>query len=70
MIETLWARIGPTLLNLYPEYAQNRRGVHNHMVAIEALIDKDPAGVRAAIENDIREGYRKLRNAVSVTDEL
>jgi hypothetical protein len=26
--------------------------------------------VRAAIENDIREGYRKLRNAVSVTDEL
>lgn len=39
------------------------------MVAIEALIDKDPAGV-AAIENDIREGYRKLRNAVSVTDEL
>ncbi|MBS3695799.1 GntR family transcriptional regulator, partial [Rhodococcus qingshengii] len=37
MIETLWARIGPTLLNLYPEYAQNRQGVHNHMVAIEAL---------------------------------
>jgi DNA-binding GntR family transcriptional regulator len=39
------------------------------MVAIEALVDKDPAGVRAAIENDIREGYRKLRNAVSMTDE-
>ncbi|MFK3691015.1 GntR family transcriptional regulator [Agrobacterium tumefaciens] len=70
MIETLWARIGPTLLNLYPEYAQNRQGVHNHMVAIEALIDKDPAGVRAAIENDIREGYRKLRNAASITDQL
>ncbi len=63
MIETLWARIGP-------EYAQNRQGVHNHMVAIEALIDKDPAGVRAAIENDIREGYRKLRNAAAITDQL
>lgn len=63
MIESLWVRIGPTLLNLYPEYAQHRHGVHNHMVAIEALADRDPTGVRAAIENDIREGYRKLRSA-------
>lgn len=66
MIESLWVRIGPTLLNLYPEYAEHRQGVHNHMVAIDALADRDPAGVRAAIENDIREGYRKLREAAPV----
>lgn len=67
IIETLWVRIGPTLINLYPEYAENRQGVHNHTVAIEALTEKDPTGVRAAIENDIREGHRKLREAAPTT---
>lgn len=61
MIESLWVRIGPTLLNLYPEFAETRSGVHNHVVVIEALIEKDPISVRAAFENDIRDGYRKLR---------
>lgn len=63
MIETLWLRIGPTLHDLYPEFANERFGVHNHEVAMEALEDRDGAGVRAAMENDIRDGYRRLKRA-------
>ncbi len=51
----------PTLLNLYPEFAETRSGVHNHLVVIEALTEQDPISVKAAFENDIRDGYRKLR---------
>ncbi|WP_457587887.1 GntR family transcriptional regulator [Ensifer canadensis] len=63
MIETLWLRIGPSLHNLYPEFAKERFGVHNHEVAMEALQERDGASVRAAIENDIRDGYRRLKRA-------
>lgn len=63
MIETLWLRIGPSLHDLYPEFAKERFGVHNHEVAMEALEERDGAGVRAAMENDIRDGYRRLRRA-------
>lgn len=63
MIETLWLRIGPSLHNLYPEFAKERFGVHNHEVAMEALEDRDGASVRAAMENDIRDGYRRLKRA-------
>lgn len=63
MIETLWLRIGPSLHNLYPEFAKERFGVHNHEVAMEALEERDGASVRAAMENDIRDGYRRLRRA-------
>lgn len=63
MIETLWLRIGPSLHDLYPEFAKERFGVHNHEVAMEALEERDGASVRAAMENDIRDGYRRLRRA-------
>ncbi|NVD39758.1 GntR family transcriptional regulator [Ensifer sp. HO-A22] len=63
MIETLWLRIGPSLHDLYPEFAKERFGVHNHEVAMEALEERDGPGVRAAMENDIRDGYRRLRRA-------
>ncbi|MEK1949326.1 MAG: GntR family transcriptional regulator [Ensifer adhaerens] len=63
MIETLWLRIGPSLHDLYPEFAKERFGVHNHEVAMEALEERDGAAVRAAMENDIRDGYRRLRRA-------
>lgn len=64
MIETMWLRIGPSFNDLYPEFAQTRQGVSNHLWAIRGLQDKDPAAVRAAIENDIRSGYRRLSSYV------
>lgn len=63
MIESLWLRIGPSLHNLYPEFAEEKYGVHNHEVAMEALEERDAASLRAAMENDIRDGYRRLKRA-------
>ncbi|MCY1746389.1 GntR family transcriptional regulator [Ensifer sp. SL37] len=60
-IETLWLRTGAAFHDLYPEFAENRFGVHNHLAAIESLVIGDAEGVRAAIESDIRDGYRRLR---------
>lgn len=63
MIESLWLRIGPSLHNLYPEFAEEKYGVRNHELAIEALEERDGASLRAAMENDIRDGYRRLKRA-------
>jgi DNA-binding GntR family transcriptional regulator len=64
MIESLWVRIGPSLNNLYPEFATSRVGVSNHMEAMAGLETNDPARVQAAIEKDIRDGYRRLATLV------
>jgi DNA-binding GntR family transcriptional regulator len=63
MIETLWLRIGASFNDLYPEFAEAKYGIHNHMAAIEGLAEHDGATVRAAIESDIRDGYRRLKKA-------
>lgn len=63
MIEGAWLRVGPSLYDLYPEFAEEKYGVRNHQLAIESLEDKDGASLRAAFENDIRDGYRRLRQA-------
>jgi len=65
MIEGLWLRIGPSLYNLYPEFAEEKYGVRNHEMAMEALAERDGAALRAAFESDIRDGYRSLRRAAS-----
>ncbi|TKT75659.1 GntR family transcriptional regulator [Aquamicrobium sp. LC103] len=62
-IETLWLRIGASFNDLYPEFAEAKYGVHNHMAAIEGLLERDGAAVRAAIESDIRDGYRRMKKA-------
>lgn len=64
MIEPQWLRVGPSFYGLYPEFAQARYGVRNHEMVIEALIENDGDALRAAIENDIRDGYRRLRQAL------
>ncbi|WP_192178613.1 GntR family transcriptional regulator [Mesorhizobium amorphae] len=64
MIESQWLRIGPSFNGLYPEFAIKRQGVANHQWALRGLKDRDPATVRAAIENDLRDGYRRLSNLV------
>ena len=56
----MWLRIGPSFNGLYPEFAQSRRGVSNHLAAIKGLRRRDPEAVRAAMENDIRDGYRRF----------
>lgn len=63
-IEALWLRIGASFNHLYPEFAQTKFGVHNHMSAMEGLREKDGPAVRAAMENDIRDGYRRLKGAL------
>ncbi|MBB4192978.1 DNA-binding GntR family transcriptional regulator [Rhizobium aethiopicum] len=62
-IEALWLRVGASFHDLYPEFAEVKYGVRNHMAAIEGLVDKDPSAVRAAMENDIRDGFRRLKKA-------
>lgn len=64
LIEAQWLRIGPYLNDLYPEFAITRQGVSNHQWAMRGLRDRDPATVRAAIENDLRDGYRRLSSLV------
>lgn len=64
LIEAQWLRVGPSFYGLYPEFAEARHGVRNHEMVIEALTDRDGGGLRAAFENDIRDGYRRLRLAV------
>jgi len=64
LIESQWLRIGPSLNDLYPDFAIHRRGVSNHQWAIRGLKDRDAATVRAAIENDLRDGYRRLSKLV------
>lgn len=64
IIESLWLRIGPTLNRLYPEFAISKRGVANHHWAIRGLQDRDGLTVRAAIENDLRDGYKLLSEVV------
>jgi len=64
MIEPLWLKVGPSFYRLYPEFAEARHGVRNHEMVIEALHDRDGGALRAAIENDIRDGYRRLRQAL------
>lgn len=63
IIESLWLRIGPSLHDLYPEFAQTRNGVRNHEVAMEALGEHDAPNLRAAMETDIRDGFRSMRKA-------
>lgn len=68
MIEAQWLRVGPSFYGLYPRFAEERQGVRNHQMAIEALIDRDRGALRAAFENDIREGYRQLRSAIDTRE--
>ncbi len=67
-IETLWLRIGPSFHDLYPEFAIQKYGVHNHEVVIESLREGDCETVRAAFINDIRDGYRRLKQAIQARE--
>lgn len=65
MIESLWLRIGPSLNALYPDFATNRKGVSNHLRVMTALKANHGAEARAAIEQDIHDGYARLSRYVA-----
>jgi DNA-binding GntR family transcriptional regulator len=60
MIESLWLRVGPSFHDLYPEFATTRKGVSNHMAAMDGLRRRNGAKVRKAMEQDIKDGYDRL----------
>jgi DNA-binding GntR family transcriptional regulator len=60
MIESLWLRVAPSFHDLYPEFAKTRKGVSNHMAAMDGLRRKNGAKVRKAMEQDIKDGYERL----------
>jgi DNA-binding GntR family transcriptional regulator len=69
IIESLWLRIGPSLNLLYPTFAIERHGVSNHKTVLKALRQRDGAAARAAFENDIRDGYARLKDAVLAAEQ-
>ncbi|BCH12323.1 GntR family transcriptional regulator (plasmid) [Mesorhizobium sp. 131-3-5] len=68
-IEALWSRVGPSFRDLYPEFAIQKHCVRNHQAVIESLREGDVGAVRAAFENDIRDGYRHLKQAIRAREE-
>lgn len=64
LIEAQWLRVGPSFYGLYPEFAEERYGVRNHEMAIDAILEGDGRALRAAFESDIRIGFLRLRSAV------
>lgn len=64
MIETMWLRIGPSLNLIYPEFATKRAGVDNHRGMLGHLRRGDAAGVREAVEQDIKDGFATLSKSI------
>ena len=54
-IETLWLRCGPVLNMVLPEYVPHLKATDYHAAAVEALAQRDAAGVALAIRRDIVE---------------
>jgi DNA-binding GntR family transcriptional regulator len=64
IIESQWLRIGPSLNLLYPEFAISRRGISNHTTVLDGLRSGEPGVVRGAIEQDLRDGFDRLRRMI------
>ncbi|MEH3106430.1 MAG: GntR family transcriptional regulator [Sphingomonas fennica] len=64
-IEQLWLKLGPSLNLLYPAYNHSRTGVHNHRDVLAGLRRRDGAAVRAAIEQDLKDGVIELSRSLT-----
>jgi len=62
--ETLWLRVGPSLRVVCGRFGTTNL-VDHHRAATTALRAGDPAGVRRAIEQDIRQGNEFVRQTVA-----
>jgi DNA-binding GntR family transcriptional regulator len=60
IIQGLWLRTGPLLTYQYPHARPAYPGRHRHLDVIDRLIERDGAGVRAAIQADTVEGGAAL----------
>ena len=54
LIEGLWLRSGPYLRLLFPEYASKEQGA-SRARTLEAIERRDPAGARAAMQDDLNQ---------------
>lgn len=60
MIETLWMQFGPFMRVVYGRVGTANL-IDQHQVAVDAIARKDVAGLRAAIDADIRDGMNLIR---------
>lgn len=60
MIENIWLRNGPLSNYMYPHAVPSYENRHQHMNILDALQNRDAAGVRQALQDDLVEGGRPL----------
>lgn len=65
LIENCWLRTGSYLNVMYPTYSDAVAGLQQHDLIVEALRNRDTAGLRDAIQTDIRlaTGYLMTHSA-------
>lgn len=60
LLETMWARSGPTFAELYAHAQSRYAGRHPHLEALDAIEADDAPALAAAILRDMREGGARL----------
>lgn len=60
ILDDIWMRNGPLLNYHYPHAAPTYPGPHEHLRILERLRERDAAGVRDAVQTDMRQGGVKL----------
>ena len=60
ILDDIWMRNGPLLNYHYPHAAPTYPGPHEHLRILERLRARDAAGVRDAVQTDMRQGGVKL----------
>ncbi|SIP88939.1 MULTISPECIES: GntR family transcriptional regulator [unclassified Bosea (in: a-proteobacteria)] len=60
ILDDIWMRNGPLLNYHYPHAAPTYPGPHEHLHILERLRARDGAGVRDAVQTDMRQGGVKL----------
>lgn len=60
ILDDIWMRNGPLLNYHYPHAAPTYPGPHEHLRILEKLRARDGAGVRDAVQTDMRQGGVKL----------
>lgn len=68
LIEPMWLRIGPYVRLMLPDRSSLTASLGNHLRAIEALRQRDPAAAREAIGKDISDSAEGLANMLRVRD--
>jgi DNA-binding GntR family transcriptional regulator len=67
LIETLWLQFGPFMRVVHGRYGTSRLA-DQHAVALAAMERGDAAGVKSAVETDIRDGMGLIGRAIFAED--